>query len=132
MIVSVFIRRLKEGVSFEEFEAAWEADDGYGVPARVFNSISLESPRDILTIGFVGIDAEQLQASRAATAEHDRGRHERIDALIESTELRAMYELRSEHDFSAAPRTIELSSAESLLATLQTSEPTAKGGIEDE
>ncbi len=132
MIVSVFIRRLKEGVSFEEFEAAWQADDGYGVPARVFNSVSLASPRDVLTIGFVGIDAEQFRTSQAATTEHDRGRHERIDALIESTELRAMYELRSEHDFSAAPRAIALSSAESLLATLQASEPTTNGGIENE
>ena len=60
MIVSVFVRRLKEGRTFEEFVAEWEADKGFGVPTRVFNSVSLEDPRDILTIGFVAVSIEEL------------------------------------------------------------------------
>lgn len=37
MIVAVFIRRLKEGMKFEDFKRAWEADKGFGVPTRVFS-----------------------------------------------------------------------------------------------
>lgn len=115
MVVAVFVRKLKPGVTFEQFERAWEADEGYGVPARVFNAISLEDPREVLSIGFVGVPAEAMKAMAPSAAEQDKGRHERIDAVIESTELRAMYELRSEHDFTEAPRAIEVGSAESLL-----------------
>lgn len=118
MIVAVFVRRLKEGVTFEDFERAWEADDGYGVPARVFNAVDLADPRRVLSVGFVGASAQALASAPTATAEHDRGRHDRIEPLLESTELRAMYDLRSEHDFSTEPRSIAPGSAESLLAAL--------------
>ena len=36
MIVSVFVRRPKEGRAFAEFIEEWEADEGFGVPTRVF------------------------------------------------------------------------------------------------
>jgi hypothetical protein len=32
MIVSVFVRRLKPGATFEDFVREWEADEGFGVP----------------------------------------------------------------------------------------------------
>jgi hypothetical protein len=118
MIAAVFVRRLREGVTFEEFERAWEADEGYGVPARIFNAVSLEDPREVLSIGFVGIPAEAMKAVSGRAAEHDEARHHRVDEVIESTELRAMYELRSEHDFTDQPRAIEVGSAESLLGSL--------------
>lgn len=118
MVVAVFVRRLKEGVSFEEFERGWQADEGYGVPARVVNAVSLEDPRDVLSIGFVGVSAAAIESGAAATKEHDQGRHDRIDELIESTELRAMYELRSEHDFSGEPRAIEPESQDSIFASV--------------
>jgi hypothetical protein len=35
MIVSVFLRRLKEGRSSAEFVREWDADVGFGVPTRV-------------------------------------------------------------------------------------------------
>ena len=45
-------------------------------------------------------------------------RHSRIEDVVESTVLHAFYDLRSEHDFSAEPRSVDLESAESLLAAL--------------
>ena len=60
MIVSVFVRRLKEGRTYEEFVAEWEADRGFGVPTRVFTAQSLEDPRDVITIGFVAVSAEEV------------------------------------------------------------------------
>jgi hypothetical protein len=31
MIVSVFVRRLKPGATFQDFVREWEADEGFGV-----------------------------------------------------------------------------------------------------
>lgn len=72
MIVSVLVRRLKEGRTYEEFVAEWAA--------------SASAPEAV--------------------------RHERIDSVIESTELRCMYEVHSEHDFTALPRLIAAGSEE--------------------
>ena len=118
MIVSVFVRRLKEGRTYEEFVAEWEADQGFGVPTRVFTAQSLEDPRDVITIGFVGVSAEELAEWAAGASAPEAVRHDRIDSVIESTELRGMYEVRSEHDFTALPRLIAAGSKESLLARL--------------
>jgi hypothetical protein len=119
VIVAVFRRRLRPGMTFEDFERAWAAERGFGVPARVFNSVSLEDPAEILSVGFVDVDPSDLAANAASVADQEAERHDRIDEVIESTELRAFYELRSEHDFSGAPRAIDPGSAESLLAALR-------------
>lgn len=118
MIVSVFVRRLKEGRTFEEFVAEWEADKGFGVPTRVFNSVSLEDPRDILTIGFVAVSIEELVEGLKDVAPQESIRHDRTETVIESTTLKCMYDVKTEHDFTNDPRVIELGSHESLLMGL--------------
>jgi len=118
VLVAVFRRRLKEGASFEDFITAWEADKGFGVPARVFNAVSLTDEREILSVGFVDIDASAFEQIAAGVGDQEAVRHSRIDEVIESTELRAFYDLRTEHDFSAEPREIAVASGESLLAAL--------------
>jgi len=118
MIVSVFVRRLKEGHTFEQFIAEWEADKGFGVPTRVFNSVSLDDPRDILTIGFVAVSMEELAEGLKNVATQESVRHERIDTVIESTKLKCMYDVATEHDFTNDPRVIEVGSVESLLTGL--------------
>jgi hypothetical protein len=119
VIVAVFRRRLKPGASFEDFLRAWEAESGFGVPARVFNAVSLEDPREILSVGFVGVEADNFAAQAAGVSGQEAVRHRRIDEVIESTELRAFYELRTEHDLSGDPRAIDPAGAESLLAALR-------------
>jgi hypothetical protein len=42
-------------------------------------------------------------------------RHDRIDTVIESTTLRAMYHVQAEYDFTAVPQRIDLAAAESLV-----------------
>jgi hypothetical protein len=118
VIVSVFVRRLKEGRTFAEFVQEWEADRGFGVPTRVFNAQSLEDPRDVISIGFVQIGADELAEGLAAVAGQERVRHDRIETVVESTTLRCMYELRAEHDFTSTPLRVEIGSPESLLARL--------------
>ena len=118
MIVAVFRRRLKPGKTLADFTRAWEAERGFGVPARVFTAVSLSDPREILTVGFVDLDPADLEAGAAAVAEQEHQRHESIAEVIESTELREFYALGSEHDFSGEPREIEPGSPDSLLAAL--------------
>jgi hypothetical protein len=118
MIVSVFIRRLRPGATFEDFVREWEADEGFGVPTRVFNAQSLTDPREVISIGFVATGAGQLRQWLSATHAPEAARHDRIDTVIESTTLRSMYELRTEHDFSHLPQQIGIGSPASLLAAL--------------
>lgn len=119
MIVSILRRRLREGTSFEDFIEAWEAERGFGVPTRVFNAVDLNDQRDILTVAFVQVAAEVFAEAAESVAEQEAVRHSRIDEVIESTELRAFYELQCEHDLSAEPREVALQSQESLLAALK-------------
>lgn len=90
MIVSVFVRRLKQGRTFEQFVDEWEADRGFGVPTRVFNAQSLDDPRDVMSIGFVDV----------------------------SVALRCMCELQTEHDFTSERAQIHIGAPESLPAGL--------------
>ena len=116
MIAAVFVRTLKDGVTFEEFEEAWAADKGYGVPTRVFNAVNVENPREVLSVGFVAVPGDAMRMMLAEVQEGDQERHDRVDEVIESTELKAMYELGSEHDFTTDPRSIAMFSGESLFA----------------
>jgi hypothetical protein len=118
MIVAVFIRRLRDGVTFENFISAWEADKGFGVPARVLNATAFDDEREILSIGFVDIDPSEFASAVATVAEQEAVRHSRIDEVVDSTVLRGFFDLRSEHDFSGSPRRIDPHSPESLLAAL--------------
>jgi hypothetical protein len=118
VIISVFARRLKPGHSFDEFVAEWEADEGFGVPTRVFNGISLEDPCDVVSVGFVAVSPDELKEWLATGSGAEQVRHERIDTVVESTKLRAMFELKTEHNFSGAPQEILLGSEESLLANM--------------
>ena len=118
MIVSVFVRRLKPGATFQDFVREWEADEGFGVPTRVFNAQSLTDPREIISIGFAAVGAEQVTQWLATAPASEAVRHERIDTVIESTTLRCMYELHTEHDFSHLPQQIDIGSPASLLAAL--------------
>ena len=118
MIVSVFVRRLKPGATFQDFVREWEADEGFGVPTRVFNAQSLTDPREVISIGFVAVGTEQLTQWLATAPSSEADRHERIGTVIESTTLRCMYDLRTEHDFSRLSQQISIGSPASLLAAL--------------
>jgi hypothetical protein len=127
MIVSVFVRRLKPGCTFADFIAEWEADVGFGVPTRVFNGPSLEDPRTVVSIGFVGSTPDEVRAWLGAGSGSEEVRHDRIETVVEATELRAMYEVSTEHDFTAEPRAITLGSGDSLLAALAGGEGVSGG-----
>lgn len=116
MIIAVFIRRLKEGATFEDFIREWEADVGFGVKTRVVNAPSLSDPREVISIGFVDVSAAEFHEWASQVQTTEAVRHARIDTVIESTQLKDQYELLTEHDFTDVPTAIQPGSADSLFA----------------
>ena len=102
MFVAVFVRRLREGKTYEDFLEAWYPERGFGFGGRgPITARSLEDPREILTIGFVDLpDRAALGDAMQQLAAQEGVRHDQIDEVIESTVLRAMYEQLDEFDLS--------------------------------
>jgi hypothetical protein len=107
MLAVVFIRRLREGKTWEDFRDAWYPDTGFGVPARVIAGPSTTDPREIVTVGFVDIAPDDLASMGEQVAAAEASRHDRIAEVIESTEVRTFFELEGDHDFSAAPHPLD-------------------------
>jgi hypothetical protein len=103
MFVAVFVRRLREGKTYEDFLDAWYPDKGFGFGGRgPLTARSLEDEREILTVGFIDLpDRASLEGVMPRIAQQEAARHERIEAVIESTSLRAVYEQLDEFDFSS-------------------------------
>ena len=103
MFVAVFVRRLREGKTYEDFLEAWYPDKGFGFGGRgPITARSLDDERELLTIGFVDLESrEQLGEAMSLLAAQESVRHDRIDEVIESTTLRAIYEQLHEFDFSS-------------------------------
>jgi len=102
MFVSVLVRRLKPGKTYEDFVKAWYPDKGFDVGGR--GPIVARNPsdeREILAIGLMDIDSrEDLDAAMQRVSAQESVRHDRIGEVIESTELRGIYEVVEEFDFS--------------------------------
>jgi hypothetical protein len=102
MFVAVFVRRLREGKTYEDFLEAWYPAKGFGFGGRgPITARSLDDERELLTIGFVDLQSrEQLGEAMSRLADQEAVRHDRLDEVIESTTLRAIYEQLDEFDFS--------------------------------
>ncbi len=107
MLAVVFIRRLREGKSWDDFRDAWYPDNGFGVPARVIAGPSTTDPRDIVTVGFVDVAPEDLASVGEQVAAAEATRHDRIAEVIERTEVRTFFEVMGDHDFSAVPHALD-------------------------
>jgi len=102
MFISVLARRLKPGKTYEDFIAAWYPDKGFGVSGRgPILARNVDDEREILAIAFIDLpDRASLDTTMARIAEQEQVRHDRIAEVIESTELRGIYEVSDEFDFS--------------------------------
>jgi hypothetical protein len=91
MIISILVRRLKEGKTYEDFREAWLPDKPFGVPTRVVSAQRLEDPRDIVTIGFSDMSVEDMEGFLERVGTQEQVRHERIDDVIEGDVTRYFY-----------------------------------------
>jgi hypothetical protein len=103
MLVSIIIRRLREGTTLEDFRKAWYPERGFGVPSRVMNAVRIDDPREIVSIAFLDIEADDLDELAADIAAAEAKRHYRIEHVIESTEVRSIYRLVDDEDFTDKP-----------------------------
>jgi hypothetical protein len=62
MIVSILVRRLREGKTYEDFREAWLPEKGFGWPTRVVTAQRMDDPREIVTIGFSDVAQEEAEA----------------------------------------------------------------------
>jgi hypothetical protein len=90
VIVAVFARRLRPGVSVEQFVSAWAPEGEGPYPAGVEVALDPADDRRILTvIRFDGVISE-FQAAIPRLVHPDS--RTRLAELVESTELEGVYE----------------------------------------
>ena len=100
--------------------------DSHVVQIRDVGEVSLRSEVDAamcwtfpqFSRKLVAVTVDELMANLERVSPQEAVRHERIETVIESTSLKAMYDVRTEHDFTNDPRVIQLGSPESLLRAL--------------
>lgn len=90
MIVAVFARRVRVGVSVDDFVRAWAPDSGDPYPAGVEVGVDPGDDRRILTI--IRFDGDMEAFQRAMPRLIHPESHRRVDELVESTELESVYE----------------------------------------
>jgi hypothetical protein len=105
MIVTILVRRLREGRTFEEFKQAWQASDGYmtgffGHSITVRHARRLDDPREILSYVTMDVPIDQLQGIFERMAAGERQRHDRIAEIIEETRISGTYEVIDETELS--------------------------------
>lgn len=103
MIVSVLIRRLQEGKDYSDFRAAWLPDKGFGIPTRVVSAVSLEDPREVVTIGFSDLDSADVEDFLAHVGPQEQLRHDRLEQVIEPGGTRGFYLQVADDDLTNQP-----------------------------
>lgn len=104
MLISVIVRRLREGKTYEDFRRAWLPDKGFGVPTRVITGQGADDERDIINIGFVDLSEDQTQAFLARIGPQEHVRHDRIDEVVEPGMTRTFYIQVADDDLTEAPQ----------------------------
>jgi hypothetical protein len=100
VVISILMRRLREGKTLEDFRAAWQREGGFGVPTRVVTGQGLDDPHEILTVGFTDIEPQEIEAFLERTAPEESRRHARIAEVIEPEMTRAFYIQVADDDLS--------------------------------
>jgi hypothetical protein len=101
VFISVLVRRLRPGKTYDDFVDAWYPEKGFGFGGRgPILARNLEDKREILAIGFIDLERDELPATMERVGAQEAVRHDRIAEVIESTTLRGIYEIEDEFDFS--------------------------------
>jgi hypothetical protein len=85
--IDTAVHRRKVDVS-NQHDTTWQqgprrhAEQGFGAPTRVFNAVNLADDREVLSIGFVGVEPEALPAGIARVGAQEQRRHGRIVASL--------------------------------------------------
>ena len=115
MFIAVVGRRLSPEVTVEDFVRAWYPDRGFGLEGRgPILARDVADEREILTMAIIDLpDRDALGLAMERLAEQEAARHDRIEALIESSHVHAIYEVLTEYDFRS-DETVERGRGDSL------------------
>ncbi len=100
IVVSVLVRRLREGKTYEDFREAWLPEQSFGFPTRVLSAQRVDDEREVITIGFSEMDEAEAEAQLQRIGPQEQRRHERIDQVIEPEMTRAFYVQVAEDQFT--------------------------------
>lgn len=102
VFVSVLVRRLRPGKTYEDFVRAWYPDKGFDLPGSgPVLAVNLADEREIVAVAYVDLPSREAVAeAMERLAAQESVRHDRIDEVIESTSLRGIFEVADEFDFS--------------------------------
>jgi hypothetical protein len=100
IVISVLIRQLREGKTYEDFREAWLPDQGFDFPTRVVSAQNVQNERQVITIGFSELSEAEAEAQLQGIGPQERRRHERIDEVVEPEMTRRFYVQVAEDDFN--------------------------------
>jgi hypothetical protein len=103
IVISVLVRRLREGKTYEDFREAWLPEQGFGFPTRVVSAQSVEDECEVITIGFSELSEAEAEAQFQRIGPQEARRHDKIDAVVEPEMTRHFYVQVAEDDFTEAP-----------------------------
>lgn len=92
MLIAVFARTLRAGVSVEQFVEAWAPEGEEPYPAGVEVALDPADERRILTI--IRFDGSMQDFHDAMPRLIHPQSHQRLAAVVESTQLEGVYESR--------------------------------------
>ncbi|WP_330232449.1 hypothetical protein OHA40_08155 [Nocardia sp. NBC_00508] len=90
MIVAIFARTLRDGVSLEQFVQAWAPESADPYPAQVEIAVDPQNGRSVLTI--VRFDGLMSDFEAAMPRLIHPESHRRLDEVVASTSLEGVYE----------------------------------------
>ncbi|MCX7121614.1 MAG: hypothetical protein NTZ67_07590 [Gammaproteobacteria bacterium] len=115
MIISVLYRELFDGKTFEDFHQAWFPPKEYcheikkdgevfqqvfPAPTRVYNAVSMDNPKEVVSVGFTWIDSEEQSKKMMAYAQNagkdnlNKKRQDNIDTIAKKLSSK-LYELKT-------------------------------------
>ncbi len=98
--VAIVTRTLREGKNYDDYRRAWFHSNGFGVPTQMYTVVNAFNPREIISIGIIDTEVEQLSGLLAIDVE-DRLANP-LDEVIETTIVRTFGVVAAVDDFSAA------------------------------
>lgn len=91
MLRAVFVRTLREGVTYEQFRDAWLPEDtDAGYPARTSVGRNVSNERQVITILELDLSLPEFEAIAGSLIRPDA--RDRLEQIVESTELAGVYE----------------------------------------
>ena len=71
--VAVVTRTLREGKTYDDYRRAWFHSNGFGVSTQMYTVVNAFNPREIISIGIIDTEIEQLSELLAIDVEEAFG-----------------------------------------------------------